>query len=135
MSDKTTILQQYKKYLTAIKNCENEQVPINFKKFTDFLYNACYELDSRLWTVINLDCVHRTIKVINKRNIRLKDVAEDWSTIEVQECYDIINAITRAANEDPTSQEHMVLLGKLLNLILWIAWTLPRLLCKDIKKS
>lgn len=117
MSNKTTILEQYKKYLQTINTCENEQVPTNFIKFTKWLFNACYELDSRLWTVIKLDCIHRTIKLVNKRNIRLKEVSEDWSPIEVQECYDIINAITRAANEDPTSQEHMVLTGKLFNLI------------------
>lgn len=88
--NKTTVLQVYKRYLSKINGWEPAEVPTNFGKMMDFLYNELdfsKEDELKLWGMLSRDCVYQTLKVVKRKNIRLKELSEDWNANTVQEVW------------------------------------------------
>ena len=87
MRDKLTVVQTYKRYLDKINGCEPSEVPTNFGKMIDFLYKETAKEDSELRLTLIEDCVFETLKVVNRKNIRLKELSEDWDTSAIEELW------------------------------------------------
>lgn len=87
MRDKLTVVQTYKRYLDKINWCEPSEVPTNFGKMIDFLYKETAKEDSELRFALIEDCVFETLKVVNRKNIRLKELSEDWDTSAIEELW------------------------------------------------
>lgn len=85
MRDKLTVVQTYKRYLDKINGCEPAEVPTNFGKMMDFIYKEIEE--NELWAALSEDCVYQTLKVIKRKDIRLKGLSEDWDTTAIEEVW------------------------------------------------
>lgn len=86
MKTNKTVVEQYKKYLQNIK-LEQTDVVGSFGKLVNFLDQQCG--NNKLSMVIELDAIHKTLKQIRNRGIKLRDQGE-WSKITVNRCYDLI---------------------------------------------
>lgn len=116
MKAKTTILQQYRKYLEAIKNCDKAQVATNYAKFIDFIDKECKEEDYDFWLLIYINCVYMTLKQIRARNVFLKEISEDWNPSYVDKCYKLIGKVCEKREEG--EDDYKVCLGNLFIFIL-----------------
>lgn len=97
---KTTLVDQYRKYLATLKK-EDTDVVQCYSKLTDLFnrYNGS-ELSS-LTTVLEVDAIHHTLVQVERRDIKLYRLSEygEWSRTAVAECYDVIHQLCKAEKE------------------------------------
>lgn len=120
MKTKQTILDQYTKYLETIKSCNKEEIPYNFKKFNEFLTKNA---DGEFRRELQLVCVKATVDETKKRQLRFKDVANNWSGRAVKDCYECVKKLDDIWKEElkkivpNVPNEFKVLTSKLFKLI------------------
>lgn len=86
MKENKVVVEQYKKYLQNIRK-EETNVAESFGKLVNFLDQQCE--NEKLSMAIELDGIHKTLKEIRNRGIKLKEQG-DWSKITVNRCYELI---------------------------------------------
>lgn len=121
MKTKKTILEQYTKYLQLINECKKEELPTNFKKFTDFL--KANTDNKRFQGILYLDCIHKTLVQVSQREVRLKELSQSWSSTAAKKCWEKVNKLNsiRKEEEDTSSvsisDRYKILLGSLFNFM------------------
>ena len=91
MRDKQTILEQYQGYLKAIKKCDKKEIPYNFKKFRDFLDQNTD--DDEFFKVVLINTINNTIRQVEAREVKLKEIAKSWSSRAVKNCWELVNKV------------------------------------------
>lgn len=114
MISKKTLVQQYEKYLDAIKQGDGNNLILNFSKFTAWLSSKCE--DSKLWNALELAAINNAIVQIKKKNIMLKYIAWKWNHEAVQECYRLLKIIETVPYE-VNEEQYMVNEARLFKLI------------------
>ena len=116
MKTKTTILQQYRKYLEAIKDCDKTQLTTNYAKLMDFITKECKEEDYDFWLILYINCVYMTLKQVRARNIFLKEISEDWNPSNVDRFHKLLDKVCALREEG--GDDYKICLGNLFKLIL-----------------
>ena len=116
MITKLTLVQQYSKYLDAISKDNGKQIPTYFKKFTSFLRKNCE--DKELQVLLELDSIGKTLVQVKKKDIRLKELAENWSRTSIEEFYRILKILNQLVRSDEGNTDtYRVNFGKLVALL------------------
>lgn len=105
MITKTRIVLAYSRYLDSIKQCDGGEIPSKFGKLTNWLNsNVCNLEEDDKWFdfywVVLIDSIGKTIAQLKKKEVRLKEVSESWSSIEVKECYRLVKLINQSINNN-----------------------------------
>lgn len=114
MITKKTLVQQYEKYLDAIKQDDGNNLVLNFSKFVDLLSRECN--DSKLRSELELACINNALVQVRERNIMLKNLAWKWNHDAVQECYRLLKLI-KSVPYEVNEEQYMVNEAKLFRLI------------------
>lgn len=114
MISKKTLVQQYEKYMDAIKQDDGNNLVLNFSKFTAWLSSKCE--DSKLWNALELACINNALVQIKKKNIMLKYIAWNWNHDAVQEFYRLLKLI-KSVPYEVNEEQYMVNEARLFKLI------------------
>lgn len=86
-----TIMKAYKRYVESLET-------INSPLFTDYkrVFEYLYEVDGDLTYYLFLDCICRTLKAIEKKQMHFKTSHMDWNKERVNEFFSLLNYTTKA---------------------------------------
>lgn len=115
MRDKKTVLKTYKRYLNKIRECEPSEVPTNFGKMMKFIVNETSS-NKEFYGILARDCVYQTLKVVEKKNINLKELSEDWDTSTIKEVWRLQGLCQDSIFENDKNKE-MINFNKMWTLI------------------
>lgn len=94
MKEKTIVLQQYCKYLQAIKECNVEQVPSMFKTFMTFLDNNTK--NEEFYSIVAFNAIGGTLGVTEQKGLNYKSASTNWNSKIVARGMHLIDELKKA---------------------------------------
>lgn len=88
--ERKQILDQYEKYVQAIKNCKDEEIPYNFKKFYKFINKNLEGDELRTFEIAS---VNETIEELMKREVPFKKVSKAWDSTTIASFFLALNRL------------------------------------------
>lgn len=89
------IIKAYGRYLENLKS-ENSPLFENYEKMYDYLRNKVE--DKELSFLLSVDCIEKTLKEADKRNIRFKSTDVDWNKNRINRFFNFKKALDKASN-------------------------------------
>lgn len=119
LKEKTTIVEQYKKFLELLGKSENRTIPTLFKKFKTFIETQYNEgLDKELYWIVWNGLVSHSIEECIKRDLRLKDFSLAWSSQSTEQCYQLVKKLSLLAKQgEGQSDQYKILTYQLQKLM------------------
>lgn len=97
MKTKVEIIKAYERYLSSLGQNKNE-VFKNFDRMYQYLTNKVE--DDKLYQVLTVDCIYKTLKVVRDKQLRFKDGSCEWHKSSIDKAYQLIENIEKAVRHE-----------------------------------
>lgn len=117
--EQITVVEQYKKYLEAIKSSNVRQAMDSFNRFDSFLL-AQYKnknLNDDLFSTLRLASMCKAVEHFKKLKLKYKQYSVRWDTEALNKFYDLKSKLTALKARDDIGDRYAVLFGQLWKLI------------------
>ena len=100
MRSNIEIIKSYTNYLKGLRNASNTELFNNFDKMYTYLLN---KVEGRLYVILLLDCVSKTLRECDRRQLRFKTEGCSWNRASIEKGFKLLENMRKYEDRDDSA--------------------------------